>query len=76
MTEVGREEFALRGGPEACPELPPLLDTRVVEVELRDRPAERAIKSPCMLTCENAEVKMKSGSLMGEAGAGTEDVCL
>ena len=36
VTEVGREESALRGGPEARPKLPLLLDTRVVEEELRD----------------------------------------
>ena len=28
------------------------------------------------MTCENAEVKMKSGALMDEAGASTENMCL
>ena len=65
--EIGREETAVRWGPEARPELPTLLDAGVVEEELRDRPAERSAWPPG----NDTKVKVESGPLMGEARAVT-----
>ena len=69
--EIGCEEVALLGGPEARPELPTLLDAGVVEEELRDRPAERSAGSSGKLAYKDTKVKMEPGPLMGEARAVT-----
>ena len=66
----------MRGGPEARPELPTLLDAGVGEEEICDRPAERAAGPPRELPYKNAKVKFEPGPLMREAWAVTEDVRL
>ena len=67
--EIGREETAVRWGPEARPELPTLLDAGVVEEELRDRPAERSAWPSDEVTCQNTKVKVEPRPFVGEARA-------
>ena len=69
--EVGREEAAVLGGPEARPQLPTFPNAGVVEEKFRDRPAERPAGPPGKLTCEDTEVKVEPCPLMGEARAVT-----
>ena len=64
------------GGPEACPELPTLLDAGMLEEEVCDRSAERATGPPRELPCKDTKVKFEPGPLMGEARAVAEDVRL
>ena len=73
--EIGCEEAALLGGPEARPELPTLLNAGVVEEELRT--ARRALgRAPWQVDLQGYDSQDEGRPLMGEARAITDDVRL